>query len=606
VPLFIEELTKMVLESGLLVEQEHHYELSGPLPPLAIPATLQDSLMARLDRLASAKTVVQLAATIGRSFSYALIEAVSALPHTTLQDALARLVQAELLYQQGVPPQATYLFKHALIQDTAYQSLLRGTRRQFHRQIGQVLVEHFAGLVETQPEQLAYHYTEAGQYEQGLLYWQRAGQRAVQHSAYVEAVHHLNRGLELLTLLPDTAARTHQELLLRTHLGPALMAVKGYAAPEVEHTYARARALCEQVEESPQLFPVLRGLYTYYLARADYQTVRLLVERLLTVAQLAQDTALLLEAHRALGLTLFYVGEFAAARQHLEQSFSLYDRQRHHAQAFLYGQDSGVVCLAFTALTLWVLGYPAQALSRSRAALALARDLSHPLSLALALDLAAGLQQFRREAQGVQEQADALVALASEHGFPFWRGTGTVKQGWAQVERGDGEAGIAAMHQGLAAVQATGISLVRPSNLARLAEAYLRVHRIDDGLRTVAEALREVHKSGEQYHEAELYRLQGELLLCLPHADAPQAEACLQRALEVARRQQARAWELRAATSLSRLWQQQGKHQAAREVLTAVYGWFTEGFDTHDLQAAQAQLRALRGRPGGSASHPYR
>jgi predicted ATPase len=398
-------------------------------------------------------------------------------------------------------------------------------------------------------------------------------------------------------MLPDTTARTHHELLLRTHLGPALMAVKGYAAPEVEHTYARARALCEQVEESPQLFPVLRGLYTYYIARADYQTVRLLVERLLTVAQLAQDTALLLEAHRALGLTLFYVGEFAAARHHLEQSFSLYDRQRHHAQAFLYGQDSGVVCLAFTALTLWVLGYPAQALAQSRQALALARDLSHPLSQALALDLAAGLQQFRREVQSVQEQADALVALATEHRFPFWRGTGTVKQGWARVEQGDGEAGIEAMQQGLAAVQATGTSLVRPSNLARLAEAYLRVNRLNDGLQTVSEALREVQKSGEQYYEAELYRLQGELLLQAAggrQTAALQAEACFQQALAIARRQQARAWELRAAMSLSRLWQQQGKRQAAREVLAAVYGWFTEGFDTSDLQEAQAQLVALQ------------
>jgi predicted ATPase len=375
------------------------------------------------------------------------------------------------------------------------------------------------------------------------------------------------------------------------------MAVKGYAAAEVEHTYARARALCEQVEESPQLFPVLRGLYTYYIARADYQTVRLLVERLLSVARLAQDTALLLEAHRALGLTLFYVGEFAAARHHLEQSFGLYDRQRHHAQAFLYGQDSGVACLAFTALTLWMLGYPAQALSQSRQALALAHDLSHPLSQALALDLAAGLHQFRREAQGVQEQADALVALATEHGFPFWRGTGTVKQGWACVERGDGEAGLEAMHQGLAAVQATGTSLVRPSNLARLAEAYLRVNRPADGLRTVDEALREVQKSGEQYHAAELYRLKGELLLKAA-GEGRQAELaaedCFQQALSIARRQQAKAWELRAATSLSRLWQQQGKHQAAHAVLAAVYSWFTEGFDTGDLQEAQAQLAALQ------------
>ncbi len=417
VPLFVEELTKTVLESGLLTAREEQYTLTGPVAAMAIPTTLHDLLMARLDRLATVKGVAQLGATLGREFAYALLQAVAPLDAATLQQALQRLVEAELLYQRGVPPQATYLFKHALIQEAAYQSLLKSTRQQFHQRIAQVLEAQFPDIAETQPELLAHHYTEAGLSAPAVVYWQRAGERALQRSAHVEAIGHLSKGLEVLQALPDTLERTRQELLLRTTLGPALMAAKGYAAPEVEHAYARACALCQQIGDTPQFFPVLRGLLQFYLLRAELQTARELGEQLLGLAQQAHDPALLLEAHTALGSTLNYMGELAAAQVHLEQGIVLYNRQQHRTHALLYGQDTGVTCLSFAALTLWLLGYPDQALQRSHEALTLAQEVVHPFSLALALFFAAWLHQHRREGPLVLERAEARITLAAEHGF---------------------------------------------------------------------------------------------------------------------------------------------------------------------------------------------
>ncbi len=406
VPLFVEELTKMVLESGLLQERDERYELTGPLHPLAIPATLHDSLMARLDRLASVKGLAQLGATLGREFAYDLLQAVAPCDEGTLQRGLHQLVEAEFLYQQGLPPQATYRFKHALIQDAAYQSVLRSTRQQHHQRIAQVLETRFPETAETQPELVAHHYTEAGRTEQAIPYWQRAGQRAVERSANLEAVAHLTKGLEVLATLPDTPERAQQELLVQTTMGPALMATKGYGSPEVLRTYARARELCQQVGETPQLFQVLRGLWYFYLIRLELRTARELGEQLLTLAQHVGDSALLLESHYALGNTLNYLGEFAAARAYLEQGIALYDPQRHRAHAFRYGQDPGVACRSYAAVTLWWLGYPDQALQRSHEALTLAREVAHPFSLAYVLFFAALLHHFRREGQLTQERAE--------------------------------------------------------------------------------------------------------------------------------------------------------------------------------------------------------
>jgi predicted ATPase len=323
VPLFVEELTKMVLESGLLQEREERYTLTGPLPSLAIPATLHDSLMARLDRLATVKALAQLGATLGREFAYDLLQAVSLWDEETLQRGLHQLVEAEFLYQQGLPPQATYVFKHALIQEAAYQSLLRSTRQQHHHRIAQVLEAQFPDIAEMQPELVAHHYTEAGLPAHAIIYWQRAGQRALQHSANLEALGHLTKGLELLATLPETPARAQQELDVLITLGPALMATKGYAVPEVEQTYARARALCQQVGNTPQLFPALRGLCEFYFNRGALSTGRELGEQLYRLAQREAGPTLHLEACDALGIICFHLGEFATARTHLEQGITL-------------------------------------------------------------------------------------------------------------------------------------------------------------------------------------------------------------------------------------------------------------------------------------------
>jgi TOMM system kinase/cyclase fusion protein len=593
VPLFVEELTKAVLESGLLREEADRYELVGPLPPLAIPTTLQDSLMARLDRLATVKAVAQLGATIGRMFPYDLLHAVAPLDEGLLQSSLRQLVEAELLYQQGLPPQSTYVFKHVLIQDTAYQSLLRSTRQQYHQRIAQVLAERFPETAETQPEQLAYHYTEAGLPAQALPYWQRAGQQALQRSANLEAVRHLTIALEVLATLPDTQARAQQELDVQLALGPALMTTKG-PTPEVAQTYARARALCTRIGETPQLFPMLWGIWRYYWHQGGILKARELGEQLCKLAQRTADPTHSLEAHTALGSTLFHVGDYAAARTHLDQGIALTDLAAQRAQGLHHGEAPGVRCLGMVALTLWCLGYPTQAVQRSQEALALAQTLAHPYSLSSAQHLAAFLHQRRREAPAVQGQAEALLTLATAQGFQGYVRYGTCWQGWAFAMQGRGETGRAQLRQGLAAFVATGQGLARPLCLVLLAEAAGHAGQVEEGLHLLAEARTTFEASGRGDLLTEAYRLQGAFFLRQATSSPAQAEACFQQALAIARRQQAKAWELRAATSLSRLWQQQGKRSAARELLAPIYGWFTEGFDTADLLEAKALLEALR------------
>jgi TOMM system kinase/cyclase fusion protein len=592
VPLFVEELTKMVLESGLLQELEDRYALTGPLPPLAIPATLHDSLMARLDRLAAVKALAQLGATLGREFSYALLQAVSPWDEATVQRGLHQLVEAEFLYQRGLPPQATYVLKHALIQEAAYQSLLKSARQQYHQRIAHVLEAQFPEMAETQPELLAHHYTEAGLGEQAIGYWQRAGQRAVARSAHVEAISHLTKGLEVLTTLPETPERTQHELRLQTALGPACIAAMGYGAPAVERAYARARELCQQDAENLHLFPVLSGLRTFYTVRAELQTARELGEQLLRLAERADDLTLLLEAHYALGAPLFFLGRFSQARTHFERSQALYNPAQHRALAFLYGQDRQVVSLSFMAVALWYLGYPDQALARITEAVILADELAHPFSLAFALCYAARLHESRREEATAQQRAAALVTLCTEQEFPYWWAEGRMLEGWVLGEQGHTEAGISQLCEGLDAYRATGAEVDRPYFLALLAEAYRKAGQAEAGLRVLTEGLAAVHTTEERDHAAELYRLKGELFRQKANR-AAESEACFQQALAIARRQQAKSLELRAATSLARLWQQQDKCAEARELLAPVYGWFTEGFDTADLQEARALLEEL-------------
>jgi predicted ATPase/class 3 adenylate cyclase len=593
VPLYVEELTKMLLASDLLRAEAEHYALTGPLSAMAIPETLQDSLMARLDQLATAKEVAQLGAVLGREFVYDMLMAVSSQDEATVQDGLTRLVAAELLYQRGRPPRARYMFKHALIQDAAYASLLRSTRQQVHQQVAQLLEARFSEIVETQPELVAQHYTAAGCTERAVVYWQRAGEQASERSAYVEAISHLTTGIELLKTLPETSAYTQQALSLHIVLGAALQIAKGLAAPEVEHAYTQARALCQRVGETPQLVPVLFGLWRFYAVRPQLRTAREIGETLLRLAQHAEDPTLAVVAHTALGCTWFNLGAFPVACQHLEEAIARYTPDQHRAPVFHMGLDPDVVCRPFAALTLWVLGYPAQALARLLEALALAHELSHPPSLAFARCFAAFVSQFRRDVPAVLEQAEAAVAFSTTQGFPLWAAWGTSMHGWALAMQGQGEEGIAQVHQGITAGRATGAALHVPYMCTMLADVSAHLGRPVDGLQALAEAYTLIEQHEERYWEAEVCRLRGVLLLRQPGTPQAEAEAWLQQALDVARRQEAKSLELRAAMSLSRLWQQQGKRQEAHDLLAEVYTWFTEGFDTADLQDAKALLEAL-------------
>ena len=597
VPLFVEELVKEVLESGLVREDVSGYQLTRPLPPLGIPATLQDSLMARLDRLTTAREVAQLAAVLGREFPYALLRAVSPHDEATLRRELARLVEAELLYLRGLPAEATYSFKHALIQEAAYQSLLRSRRQEYHARVAQSLEEGFPETVETQPEILAHHYTEAGNAERAIISWHRASRRAVARSAHLEAIGHLTRALELLAAFPDTPDRARQELALQVALGTPLTAAKGFAAPEVERAYARARELCLQVGDTPQLFAVLVRLATLYLSRTDYTAARALSEQCLELAEAAQYPAFLLAAHTGLGQTLYMMGELLPARAHLERAIALYDPRKHGPLSAMH--PAGVGALCFVAWVLWECGYPDQGMARINQALCVAEQLAEPFNLALALNAAALLHQLRREGPAAQARAEATIRLASEHGFPVPLAGGTAWRGWALAAQGRVEEGIAQMRRSLDLERAAGQQALRTQILALLAEAQGKAGQAAEGLRLAAEGLELVDKSRGGYREAELYRVKGELLLALSAEDQAQAENCLRRAIEIARRQSAKSWELRAAISLARLWQSQGRTEAARELLAGIYGWFDEGLDTADLHAARALLGGLT-----EAAHP--
>jgi predicted ATPase/DNA-binding winged helix-turn-helix (wHTH) protein/class 3 adenylate cyclase len=582
-PFFLEELARAVGERD-----------TAQVQPSEVPATVQAVLAARIDRLPRAvKHVLQVAAVIGKDVPLLLLQAVAGRSEGGLEQDLRRLQAAEFLDESGVVPEHVYTFRHILVQEVAYQSLLADARRQLHQRTAQALAERFAATVETQSELLAHHYTEAGLTEQAIAYWQQAGQRALQHSANPEAVRHLTRGLELLTMLPDTPVRAQQELDLQIVLGPALMATKGQAAPEVEQIYARARALCLQIGETPQLFPTLRGLCRFYQSRGPLPMSRELGEQLYRLAQRAPATTPRLEAHDALGTTLFLLGEYPAARMHLEQGVALTDPAVQRTLVLSHGVAPGVRCLGLAATTLWCLGYPTQAVQRSQEALALAQALAHHQSLAYAQHNAAVLYHRRREVLGVQAQAEALLTLATTQGLPLWVGHGTLWQGWALAVQGPSEAALAQMHHAVAAVLATGQSLSQPYQLVLLAEAAEYTGQLEEGLRLLAEALTAFAASGRGDMLTEAYRLRGELLLRQGLPDMAQAEACCQQALAVARRQQAKSWELRAAMSLSRLWRQQRKRDEACELLASIYGWFTEGFDTADLQDAKALLEEL-------------
>jgi class 3 adenylate cyclase/DNA-binding winged helix-turn-helix (wHTH) protein/predicted ATPase len=592
VPLFVEELTRTVLESNILRETEGHYELSAPLTALSIPTTLHASLLARLDRLGTAKGMAQWGATLGRQFSYALLQASSQRAEEALQRDLKSLVDAELLYQRGVPPHATYQFKHALIQEAAYASLLRSTRRYYHQRTAQVLTTHFPDTVETQPELVAYHYTEAGLHEQAIAYWQQAGQGAQERSAHEEAIAHFNKGLEALMALPESRERDQQELTLCIDLGKSLTTTKGWAGPEAEAAYVRAWELCQRTGNTSQLVSVLWGYSQVYIVRADFLKHREVGARSFSLANQRSDATLLMVSHWLTGTNLFHIGDYVTSWRHLEQAHTLYDPQQRPTHVTL-GVDFRVFTLSYMSHALWGLGYPEQAVQRSCEALALARDVRHPFSLALTQAYAAMLHQFRQEPHTASKHADMALALCTEYSIAYYLAWATIIQGWALAEQHRREEGLTQIQQGLTAFQATGGRLRLPYYLALLVEAYGNSGQVEKGLHLLDKAFADMQQTGEHFWEAEQHRLQAELLLAYSTADQTTAAAYLHQALEVARRQQAKSLELRAAASLARLWQSQGKRSEAYDLLAPVYGWFTEGFDTADLKDAAVLLDEL-------------
>jgi adenylate cyclase len=593
-PFFLEELARTVVEQGA--------DASSP----TVPDTVQAVLTARMDRLpATAKHLLQAAAVIGKDVALPLLQAVTEVPEEALDRDMRYLQAAEFLYETYAPIAPVYTFKHVLTQEVAYHALVRRERQRYHAHIAQVLEAQFPEVAEAQPELLAYHYTEAGRGAQAVSYWHRAGQRAVARSANVEAINHYTKGLEVLQGLPDTLERAQRELALQLALAPSLRMTKGETAPATEGVYTRAYELSQRVGDRQQLFSALLSLSRLYLNRASIKKARELAEQGFALAQSVQDPVLLQEGHQRLGSTLFFHGELVSARMHFERGIALYYAQQGRLRAFRGGMDPGVTCLCYLAWTLWLLGYPEQAWQRSCEALTLARESSYAYSLTVALHYAAVLRLVRREARLAQELAEETIELARRQGFAQWEALGIFIRGGALVEQGLVEEGLDQLRQAQAASRAMGKELAQTHFFVRLATVYVQGQRVEEGLQVLTEALQFIHDSGERYLEAEVYRLKGALLLqqniqstgalvaSQPASLLAEAENALRHALAVARLHQAKSLELRAARSLSRLWQQQGRRADAYQVLAPIYGWFSEGFDTADLQEAKALLDVL-------------
>ena len=589
VPLFIEELTRVLIDSGGLTERDDHYELKDPSAALEIPATLRDLLSARLDRLSAAKPLAQLAAVIGREFDYRLLSAVSPLDDVELQAGLDRLVESGLLYESGSPPESVYRFKHHLIQEAAYDSLLRRRRRDYHHRIASVLDERFPDLAATRPELLAHHYTAAEVYDTAVSYWQRAGERALERSAATEAAVHLRQGLALTAHLPQGAARAEAEVMLQIGLGAALTATRGYGAEEVAQTYAHARDLCEELGETAQLFPALRGLQSFYMVHGPLGVARRLGEQLLREAWRSQDPVRVVEAERRLGWCMFCLGHVAEGRRHLQEAIDRYDRGRSREHTVVYGSDPAVVGRVNLGWLEWFAGWPERAVERSRAAVSLARELKHPLSLAYALCMSAAVHQCRREARATREFARETVVLAQENGFPYWKAWGIVLEGWALADEGERDSGLARLLEGLEAYRATGAELFRPYALALAAEICAKVGRVGDALAQLEEARDAIEANNIYFVKADVLRRRGEVLRMVGDRGA---EGCFREALEVAREQGALSLELSAALRLAELGGT-NEPQTAGHALADVYGRFSEGFETADLREAGALLERL-------------
>ena len=599
IPLFVEEMTKAVLE----VEGEGAAERAVSAVPsaaLAVPASLHASLMARLDRLGSAKEMAQVGAAIGREFSHAVVAAVVRKSDSELNSALDRLIAAGLLFRQGVPPHASYLFKHALVQDAAYGTLLREPRRALHARIAEILESQFAEIAENQPELLARHCTEAGLIEKAANLWGKAGLRSLERSALVEAAAQLTRALDQTATLPTTPALRRDQIKLQVALITPLMHLKGHAAPETKAAVERARSLIEQAEALGEplddpllLFSVLFALWTANAVAFNGDVCRDLAAHFLALAEKQRTIIPLMVGHRIMGVSLTSAGAFAEGLGHYDQAIALYDPIEHGPLATRFSVDVGVGILCYRSWALWLLGRPDAALADIDHALKHARKIGQAATLMHALALTSSTHIFCGNYAAASALLNELVALADEKSALYWKAWGTVSQGWLLALSGKASDAVQMIATGITAHRSTGATIYVPMYLSHLMRAYAEVGQFDDAWRCIEEAMRAVEKTKERLWEAEIHRIAAEIGLKSPNVDAVKAETYFERALAVARQQQAKSWELRASMSLARLWRDRGKVQQARELLAPVYGWFTEGFDTRDLKDAKALLDAL-------------
>jgi tetratricopeptide (TPR) repeat protein len=552
-----------------------------------------EALMARLDRLLPVKEVAQIGAALGREFSYELIAAVAPTPAAELQDALGRLVASQLVFQRGAPPTASYTFKHALVQDAAYGSMLKRRRQQLHFKIAKTLEQRFPETVDAEPELLAHHYTEADMAEPAIVYWRRAGERAAQQSANAEAVAHITRGLDLVRNLPDTSARAEQELVLLNTLAAPLMNTKGYAAPEAVQVYDRAHDLCTQVGESIHIFQALAGVSTYHMVRGDVTHALSLAEEMIGPAQRQNELGPIIETHRLIGLHSHYCSYFSKALYHFRKVQEIFDHEQRTSLALTYGQDHMMSSLTLGCCTLAVLGYPDQAHDWRNLAIREAERSGHKFSQAYAGALSLLTLYVLNELETIRSSAPRVVEFSGEQGFPFYLTIAQICNGWALARGGNPEDGIAQMRAGIEGLRATGSNVVLPGFYVMLASGFGQNGQFAEAFEFIDKSLEQSERWGERWPEAEAYRVKAALLLAKDDPDPETAQIALESALEVARSQQAKTWELRAATDLARLWRDQGKKKQALDLLAPTYEWFTEGLSAPVLQEAKEVLDTL-------------
>ena len=599
IPLFVEEMTKAVLEAGSEGAAQQT-AAAIPSPALAVPASLQASLMARLDRLGPAKEVAQIGAAIGREFSHALLTAVVRKPEAELGSALHRLTEAGLLFRQGLPPHATYLFKHALVQDAAYGTLLREPRRALHARIAETLEGQFADIAESQPELLARHCAEAGLIEKAASLWGKAGRRSLGRSAFVEATEQFARALSQLETLPPTSALRREQIKLQVAIINPLGHVKGYAASETKGAVDRARvlikeaeALREHLEDSLLLFSVLYGLWVANYAAFNGDIMRELAEQFLSIAKEQGATLPLMMGHRLMGTSLLFMGDPARGQHHLNRALALYDATEHRALAPRFGQDVRVAALSYRSWAHWMLGYPDAALTDAERALEDAREINQAAELMHALFFKGFSSILVGNYAAAKAEGRELAALADEKDSAFFRISGMIVEGLIMVHIGKAENAIRVLNGAITACRPIGTTMFLPVYSSYLARSNAELDRFEKAWGYIADAMNAVDTTKESWWQAEVNRVAGEIVLRSPDQDIAKAEGYFERALTVARAQQAKSWELRAALSMARLRRDQGKPREARDLLASVYGWFTEGFDTLDLKEAKALLDEL-------------